>query len=134
MSSLVNLAGIPLSMDTCHAGGFFNQPGGTFNSRCCQVLDRNNAYKDIPEVNSCEMTRNSCIYIENNNDLWERNKDKCCHKHFGINRCATDDSSRRRSEDSNRRPERSSSYSATLPERRSERSESPEEQAPSSGP
>ena len=42
--SLLNMASIPLDMSTCHKGGFFNQPGGTFNNKCCTVLDQNKAY------------------------------------------------------------------------------------------
>ena len=39
MSNLVNFAAIPLDMDTCKSGGFFNQQGGSFNSKCCGVLN-----------------------------------------------------------------------------------------------
>ena len=78
MSYLVNFAAIPLDMDTCKTGGFFNQQGGNFNSKCCDVLNAEKSFSQIPTVQSCPQTRDSCIFMEGQEQIWEQNKDLCC--------------------------------------------------------
>ena len=78
MSNLVNFAAIPLDMDTCKTGGFFNQQSGTFNKKCCGVLNAAAEYTSIPTVESCPLTRGSCMFMQSVDDVWGEHSQECC--------------------------------------------------------
>ena len=86
MSNLVNFAAIPLDMNTCKGGGFFNQEGGVFNKKCCDVLNTAGEYTAIPTVESCPLTRGSCIFMQTT-EIWADHSDECCGSFNGLDQC-----------------------------------------------
>ena len=91
MAYLQNLASIPLNIQTCAKGGWFNgakaNNGGTFDTKCCQVLDITGMYYDIPKTSDCPLTAGTCKFLEKIPSLFALHENMCCAQFNGLTSC-----------------------------------------------